>query len=153
VGHIPEGTEWFLAELVMEITVWGATHNVVHRNLILVRAGTAEEAHQRATYWGRQGESTYHNPAGQVVEFKFRGISQLDSIIGDIEDGAEIAWKEFQGVPTDELKRWIPPLEQLAVFMPSPLFAARDPDYSSKDVVDRLAKELGIKVRGQSDPS
>jgi hypothetical protein len=151
VGYIPKDTEWFVAELVMETTVHGASQNVVDRNLILVRATNAEEAYQRATYWGHWGEHSYENPAGQLVETKFRGISKLDAVIEDIEDGAEIATERIKGVPSDEMDRWIPPKERLEAFVPPPPFGVPyDPDTSSREVMDKLAKELGksVKPRG-----
>ncbi len=95
----------------------GPPETVVDRNLILVRARNPEEAYQRATYWGHWAERSHENPAGQTVETKFRGISKLDAVIEDIEDGAEIACERIEGVPSAEIDSWIPPKERLEAFM------------------------------------
>ena len=108
-----------------------------------MRATTPEEAHQSAAYWGHQRETSYDNPSGQVIEIRFRGISKLDAVAESIQDGAEIACEEVKGVPSDEIDRWIPPKERLEAFRPVPPFVAPDPDYSSREVMDELAKKLG----------
>jgi hypothetical protein len=87
-----------------------------------VRATSSEEAYQKATYLGRQGETSYENPAGQPVEIRFRGISKLDAVIEDIQDGAEIFRERIKGVPFDEVAGWIPPKERLEAFMSPPPF-------------------------------
>jgi hypothetical protein len=139
VGYIPKDTEWFVAELVMETTVRGSTKNVVDRNLVLIRAAKPEEAYQRALYWGHWAEGSYENPAGQLVETQFRGVSKLDVVWDKFEDGGEIACDRFEGVPTDEIARWIPAKERLEAFRPPPPFGvSRDPDTSSRDVVRKL---------------
>jgi hypothetical protein len=128
-----------------------SSQNVIDRNLILVRATTAEEAYQKATYWGHWGEHSYENPAGQLVETKFRGISKLDVVIEAFEDGAEILCERNTGVPSDQIDGWIPPKERLEAFVPPPPFGVpHDPDTSSSEVMDRLAKQLGksVKPRG-----
>ena len=77
MGYIPEDTEWFVAELIMEIIVHGAGRNVVHRNLTLVRAAKPEAAFQKAVAWGLRSEVSYQNPVGQLVEIRFRGVAKL----------------------------------------------------------------------------
>ena len=67
MGHIPEDTEWFVAELIMEIVVEGDPRSVVHRNLTLVRARNPEEAYQAASRWGVEGEASYGNPEGRTI--------------------------------------------------------------------------------------
>lgn len=101
---MPESAKWFLAELLVEITVEGARLNVVHRNLTLVRAETPEEAYEKATYFGRKSETSYENPADRIVSLQFRGISKLDAVIDPIADGAELSFAEFKGYRRRTLK-------------------------------------------------
>ena len=51
--------EWYLAELVMKITVAGDPRNVVHQNLTLIRASSADEAYEKAIKIGKDGEDEY----------------------------------------------------------------------------------------------
>ncbi len=57
MGHLPDGTKWYLAELVMEINVEGAGRKIVHRNLTLVRADCPDEAYEKANGFGHSGET------------------------------------------------------------------------------------------------
>jgi len=139
MGYIPEGSEWFVAEVVMEITVRGATRNVVHRNLTLIGATDPETAFQKAVSCGQKREVSYDNPSGQLVEIKFKGVSRLDVIIDPLEDGAELTFEESTSVTAEEIARWIPPKERLEAFK-KPLFNKRfDPDYRSGAILDRVS--------------
>jgi hypothetical protein len=142
MGNIPDDTEWFVAELVMEITVQGSSRNVVHRNLTLVHAAEAEAAYQRALSWGYKAEVSYKNPKGQLVEIKFRGVSRLDVVIDPLEDGTELVFEEFVGVPPEEIERWIRPKEQLEAFKKPSLSRTFDPDYRSKAILDKVDRLL-----------
>ena len=48
MGYIPKNAKWYLAELVEEITISGDPRNVVHTNLVLVRADSAAEAYEKS---------------------------------------------------------------------------------------------------------
>ena len=149
MGHIPDDAEWFVAVLLMEITVEGATRNVVHRNLTLISATTAEAAYTKALEWGKKGESTYGNQAGQRVEIKFRGIAELDVVIDPLEDGAELFFSESVGVQPEEIETSIPPKELLQAFRKPSLLKTYDPDYRSKQILDQVAQML---VEDGQDP-
>ena len=56
MGDIPENAKWYLADIVQEITVEDDPHNVVHTNLVLIRADSPEEAYQKAMELGLAGE-------------------------------------------------------------------------------------------------
>jgi hypothetical protein len=148
VGHIPTETEWYIADLLMEITVHGAKSNVVHRNLTLIRADSPEEAYQKAEKFGKEGETSYQNPKGQLVEIHFRGIAKLDAVYEPFEDGAELAFEEIIGVSEQEIQRTIPPKEKLDVFIQPTPGRERDPDYRSQAVVDQALRMIAEKKRG-----
>lgn len=135
---------WYVAELLMEIKVSRATRNVLHRNLFLILATNADEAYQKAIQLGSRSEQSYQNPQGQQVDHKFRGVAKLDNIVdGTLEDGSELAFAEYIGIPEDQIRRWICPKDKLGVFFrfdPSRKF---DPDYRSGEVMDQLAEALG----------
>jgi len=152
MGHIPKDARWYLADLVMEITVSGAIRNVVHRNLTLIRADSPEQAYLKATRLGQEAETSYENPERQWVEIKFRGIAQLDVVYEELEDGAELKFEEQVGIPSEEIERGILPKEQLRVFLPSrDPERKRDPDYRSQEVLDEVAERFGLKPGDRKD--
>ncbi len=142
MGYIPADAEWFVAELVMEITVHGAPCNVLHRNLTLINARTSDEAYAKALHRGQNGETEYENLKGQLVEIRFRGISKLDVVSEPLVDGAELFFEEQLGVPELEIQSLIPPKEDLNAFTPPNPGKERDPDYRSKAVMGQAVRML-----------
>jgi hypothetical protein len=147
MGYIPADAEWYVAELVMEITVHGSASNVVHRNLVLIRANSPEEAFQKALHFGQGDETEYTNPKDQLVEIKFRGISKLDFVYEPIKDGAELCFEEQQGVSEDEIQNLIRPKEGLEAFTPPNPGKEREPDYRSKSVMEEAVRMIDKSSR------
>jgi len=54
MGFIPKDAKWYLADIVEEIRVQGNRRNVVHTNLILVRADSADEEYKDAIALGKR---------------------------------------------------------------------------------------------------
>ena len=81
MSEVREVGEWYVAELIMEITVRGATRNAIHLNLVLVKALSPEEAYEKAVRFGQEAETSYDNPLGQPVEIRFRGVARLDEAV------------------------------------------------------------------------
>jgi hypothetical protein len=141
------GAEWYLAELVMEITVSGATRNVVHRNLVLVRAGSPDAAFDKAIHFGRAAETSYENPAGQFVQIKFCGLSKLELTYEDLEDGAELTFEEHIGVQEAEIEALIPPRNELSAFVVPKPGREHDPDYRSKAFIEMVVDQMEAEKR------
>ena len=72
MGYIPKGAKWYLADIVQQITVEGDPRNVVHKNLVLIRADSPEEAYEKAMDLGVAGEASWENIDGNRVTFRFR---------------------------------------------------------------------------------
>jgi len=141
MAYIPTEAQWYIAELVEEITVEDDPRNVVHKNLVLIRAGSPEGAYDKALSLGREAETSYENPAGKHVRFTFRGLSELNVIHDELDDGAELLYEQKVGVPHHEIEKWVLPKEQLAVFRS---IAPGDwPDYSSKETMDDVERLTG----------
>ena len=102
MGYIPADTEWYISELVIEITVHGARCNVLHRNLVLIHSSSPEEAYAKAVHLGQDSETEYKNLKDQLVQFRFRGVSKLDVIYEPLVDGAELYFEEQVGIPEPE---------------------------------------------------
>ena len=120
MGYIPESAKWYLAEIVLQITVDGDPRNVVHTNLVLVRADSPEEAHQKAIELGTSGEQSYENPHGRQVVTRFRGLRDLNVIHDELKHGAEIIYSEDLGMDEPAIQKWVTLKEDLGVFRPSP---------------------------------
>jgi len=143
-------TGWYVAELVEEITVEDDPRNVVHQNLVLIRAVSADEAYEKARKIGKDGETSYDNPSGKAVRIRFRGLSKLEELEEELDDGAEITFRYIVGVSEEELRSMVLPQKRLAVFRPPE--QAEGPDYSSREVLAILERDYGI-TRLEADPS
>ena len=148
MAYVPEGRNWYIAELVVEITVGGDSRNVVHRNLVLVSADSPEEAYDASVRLGRHSEASYENPVGSPVRLLFRGVSKLSVIYERLEHGAELSYEEHVDIPAEEINRWIPPKNLLGVFRS--IECSPGPDYSSKEILEE-ASDL-VKNNGLSHP-
>jgi len=142
MSYVPTNARWYVAELVLEFIVEGDDRNVVHRNLVLVRAESPGSAYDKAVAQGKQSETSYLNPNRNRVSIKFRGIAKLNVIYDELEDGAELLYTEHIGVASEEIEHWIARKEDLSVFCP--IRKTSGPDYSSKDVLDEVAKLIEV---------
>jgi len=118
MGHIPAGAKWYLAEIVLEFQIEAEPENVVHTNVVLVRADSPEEAYARAKALGQEGEAVYTNPHGRTVRVVYRGLSDLNVVDGELEDGTELIYTREAGLSESELAGRIRPKEDLGVFRP-----------------------------------
>jgi Domain of unknown function (DUF4288) len=132
---------WYVAELVMKIVVAEDPRHVVHQNLVLIHADAPEEAYEKALYFGKNGEASYENPDGKSVQISFEGLSDLDLIDEELEDGAEIAFHYKTDVSEEQLRNMVKPRDRLRAFLPP--MRAEGPDYTSKDVLALVAQKLG----------
>lgn len=138
MGYIPKDAEWYLAEMIEEITVEDEPSNVVHFNWILVHAHSPEEAYSKALEHGRAGEVSYENPDGKLVRISFRGLHHLDVIHDKLEDGAEITYQERVGLSEKELQEYIIPKDRLSLFLPDPPRPPGRPNYADKEIEEQI---------------
>src|SRR5262245_9401681 len=104
VDHEQETTKWFTAEHGVEINGQEDDRNITQRNLILIRAETREAAYEKAIQFGSESQSSYLNPAGKQVQFRFRGICYLGPVEDDLTDGAELLYTEEIAVPEEKIQ-------------------------------------------------
>lgn len=139
MGYVPDDAKWYLAEIVEEIKVEGVSKNLVHNNLVLIHANSPEEAYDKAIAKGEEANITYENTEGQTVTVTFRGLSELNVIMDELEDGAEIAYEEMEDLSEEEIQELLPPKEELGVFQPDETDSST-PNYISKDVMDEVMR-------------
>jgi hypothetical protein len=116
MAYIPANARWWLADLVVEFNIGGEDSNLVHYNLTLVRAESAEEAYAKALKFGEQHEDTYTNTDEKPVRVRFRGLRDLTVIYEEIEDGAELLYEEETDVSEDRILAVIKPKDKLSAF-------------------------------------
>jgi hypothetical protein len=143
MGFVPKDTEWYLAEIVQELTVADDPRNTVWRNLTLVHASSPDDAYERAVALGRSGDTEYLNPAGKLVTIRFRGLSYLDVIHDPLEHGAELMFWSEVGVCPDDLQKLLRHKEELQLFVP--VKRLEGPDVASGEIIRAVEEELGIK--------
>jgi hypothetical protein len=140
MAYIPKSAKWYLAEIVQQITVEGDPRNVVHTNLVPVRADSPEEAYQKALELGTGGDQSYENPDGKRVTFRFRGLHDLNVIHDELEHGAELIYSEDLDLDEAAIRDWVTPREELGVFIP--ITPSTGPNYASRDVIDELYRRF-----------
>lgn len=143
MGFVPKDAEWYLAEIVQELTVEDDWRNVVWRDLTLVHANSPDDAYEQALILGRSGDTEYQNPAGKRVTVRFRGLSFLDVISDPLEHGSELTFRSTVGMPPDELHKVLLPKEKLPLFLPD--VRPEGPDIASGDIVHEVEERFGIK--------
>ena len=136
MGYIPENAKWYLADIVQEITVEGESQNVVHTNLVLIRADSPEEAYQKAMELGAAGEASWENIDGKHVTIRFRGLRDLNVIHDELQHGAELIYGEHLDMDEPAIQQWITAKEELGVFRP--IVPSTAPDYRSRDIVEEM---------------
>jgi len=136
MGFIPKDAKWYLADIVEEIRVQGDRRNVVHTNLVLVRADSPDEAYKCAMALGKRGNTKYRNPEGKMVKIRFWGLKDLNVIHDELENGCEIIFSEDVGVSERKIKSCILPKRKLGVF--APIRPHRGPDYASGEVIEMV---------------
>lgn len=131
-------TGWYIAELVIKVTVEGDWRNVVHKNLILIKADSPSDAYNRALKVGDEHAMSYKNPRGKQVGIEFLGLSKLNVVYDRLEDGAELSYDEYVGLPDEQIRGLVVPKNSLAVFRD--LQPLSRPDYSSAEVLQQASK-------------
>ena len=143
MGFVPKNAEWYLAEIVEELTVADDPRNVVWRNLTLVHANSPDDAYEQALQLGRLGDTEYMNSAGKLVTIRFRGLAFLDVIHDSLEHGAELMFRSDVGVSPHDLRKLLRSKEELELFLP--ISSAHGPDIAAGEIVQEIEERFGIK--------
>jgi hypothetical protein len=109
---------WYLADVVLELSIEDDPRNVVHVNTVLIEGDSPETAYDKAMTIGMASEQEYLNTADKIVRIQFHGLRELRAIHDELGDGAEVAYEESVAVPAEQLRQWVLVKEQLRVFAP-----------------------------------
>lgn len=135
MAYIPHGARWYLATIIEEITVDGDSRNVVHKNHVLIRGDSPENAYDKAHELGRNSEISYENPKGRLVRIRFKGLSELHVIYDELDHGAELYYEELTNLSQAQIEALCRPKAELAVFQP--ISPSLGPDYRSREIVEK----------------
>ena len=133
---------WYLAELIVSITVENDTNNSIHINTVLVHASSDYNAYEEAIKLGQDEEDEYKNPDGYKVIFKFEGLRNIYRIYDDkLEHGTEIIYEEKVNVSHKQLNNWIRKKEELSIFSSRQITTDNKPNYLSKEIYDAMIND------------
>jgi hypothetical protein len=136
---------WYLAEIVTEINVVGDHEKVVHNNLVLIRADSAENAYNKAIARGKEMEDIYEDNEGQRLTITYRGLSDLNIIQDELEDGAEIAYEELDDLSEHEIQEMLTDKQDLGVFQSDEQDMQDHHHYEPQDALDEAMRIIRRK--------
>jgi uncharacterized protein DUF4288 len=87
-------------------------------NTIIIKAKNREQAYRKATKIGQGSNDNegYNAANGRKGKWKYEGLTSLIPIYEELEDGAEIIWKEHQNRSVKKIKSWVKSKELLEAF-------------------------------------
>ena len=140
MGYIPENAEWYLAEIIEQITVEDDPRIVVHTNVVLIHARSPEQAYEKANELGKQSDISYDNTEGKLVTIKFRGLHDLNVIHDKLEHGAELIYREDLGMDEPKIQALVSTKNDLGVF--APIKPPCGLNYAAGDIMEDLFKHF-----------
>ncbi|MEW6499428.1 MAG: DUF4288 domain-containing protein [Cyanobacteriota bacterium] len=142
MAYIPKDAKWYVAELVMECRIEGEARNVVHVNIVLVRADSPEEAFEKAEQLGKEDEISYLNPMNQRTVWLYRGLRDLNVIHDELEHGAELMFEERINVSEGAVQDMITTKSQLNLFRPDKQGDPSRPNYGCKEIMEEALRMI-----------
>jgi prolyl-tRNA synthetase len=82
---------WYIAKIVYNISINNGKHNYqFEEHLKLVQAQTSFDAFSKAKLLGKQGEYSFNNENGQLVQWKLIDVAEVVAIGNKLEHGMEV---------------------------------------------------------------
>lgn len=116
---------WYVASVLMRLEWNDEDKSNLNRrclawqNQILIRANNPEEAYAKAVEQGKlheEGECWKVDNEAIKGKWHFEGLTSLLAVYDELEDGAEITWREYENRSVKKVKSWAKPKEELEVF-------------------------------------
>ena len=117
---------WYVASVLVRFEWYDEDKDNLNRrclaweNQIIIKAANPEEAYAKAMEHGKSheehGEAWEVDNEGRKGRWRFEGLTSLLAIYDELEDGAEIVWKEYENRSVKKVKSWAKPKEELEVF-------------------------------------
>lgn len=105
---------WFSARLIIRCTVGQEQKDdfLFDEQVRIIEAKDKEEAYEKALTLDKNEETRYKNSEGEMVEWSFEGLFDLEKI-DKLEDGSEISSKRFRA---NSNKGLVFPKKKLTIF-------------------------------------
>jgi hypothetical protein len=115
--------EWYIAHGILYFepsaqTISRTANLTVWENLILIKATNPEDAYRKAMDLGHLNEHAVKID-GKDGYCRFKGLRELALVYDELEDGAELEWREFQMEPT-KLHQMVIPKAKMQAFKVEP---------------------------------
>jgi hypothetical protein len=117
---------WYVASVLVRFEWYDEDKDNLNRrclaweNQIILKASNPEEAYSKAVEYGKSheehGEAWVTDNEERKGRWRFEGLTSLLAIYDELEDGAEITWKEYENRSVKKVKSWVKPKQELAVF-------------------------------------
>lgn len=90
--------EFYVALLLIEISAESAAEpQLYEESFVLVKAESAAEAKEKATDYGKQQATSYHNEDGELITWKFKEIVEVKQVEdATFDDGSELYSRFFR---------------------------------------------------------
>jgi hypothetical protein len=87
-------------------------------NTIIIKAKNRDQAYQKAVKVGQLSDDQegYSAADGRKGRWKYEGLTSLIAIYDELEDGAEIIWREYSNRSVGKVKSWVKSKEELETF-------------------------------------
>lgn len=87
-------------------------------NTIIIKARNREAAYKKAEKVGRLGDGNegYSTEDGRRGRWRYDGLTSLLPIYEELEDGAEILWKEYENRSVKKIRSLVKAKEELECF-------------------------------------
>ena len=114
--------DWYIASYLLRFEVIGEKKEKPNsrysawENTIIIKAVNPEEAYKKAVKKGKSEAQPYKNTDGVMVQFIFEGLTSLNPIYEELEDGAEISWTEHEGKALKTIRGWTKKKKELEAF-------------------------------------
>jgi hypothetical protein len=117
---------WYVASILVRFEWYDEDKENLNRrclaweNTILIKADSPEEAYAKALEEGKaheeHGEAWDADNEERKGRWRFEGLTSLLAIYNELEDGAEIIWREFENRSVKKVRSWVKSKEELEVF-------------------------------------
>ena len=118
-NHSPHG--WWIASYI-ERAAWDddpdpspASRCLAWENTIILQAPDRESAYEKATKLARHNGSTF-SMGKRTAHWVFVGLTSLLPIYDQLEDGAEVLWKEYRNRSLGKILSWTKEKYELEIF-------------------------------------
>ncbi len=115
--------DWYVARVLVRFEYYDEDKSNLNRrckawiNQILIKAGSPEEAYEKALEHGKLHEAgEAWDDTGRKGSWQFEGLTSLLPIYDELEDGTEISWHEYENRAVKKVKSWALPKDELEVF-------------------------------------